>query len=160
MEYKGEIAGFPQEVVEKMLERQVEQGNKIDVTVFEEDKLCISRAFYWKDSVEGHNFWHEVITERNFDVFFEKYPKKQSEYPRVMLVSQNNMYFDKRVVFMEKNGKYLAWESVETLEEAENSTNVATWSYAKDIEPEPIELTIDEIAEKFGIKPEQVKIKK
>jgi len=31
--YKGQIKDFPTEVVEKMLERQVDQGNKRDVTV-------------------------------------------------------------------------------------------------------------------------------
>lgn len=38
MKYKGELEGFP-EVVEKMLERQVEQGNKRDVSVFERSKF-------------------------------------------------------------------------------------------------------------------------
>ena len=31
----GDIKGFPIEVVQKMVERQVEQGNKADVTVFQ-----------------------------------------------------------------------------------------------------------------------------
>lgn len=34
-EFKGDLKGFPSEVVEKMLERQVEQGSKRDVKIFE-----------------------------------------------------------------------------------------------------------------------------
>ena len=31
----GDIKGFPIEVVQKMVERQVEQGNKADVSIFQ-----------------------------------------------------------------------------------------------------------------------------
>ena len=34
MEYKGELKGFPHEVVEKMLDRQEEQGNERDVRLY------------------------------------------------------------------------------------------------------------------------------
>ena len=33
--YKGQLEGFPSEIVERMLKYQVEQGNKEDVSVFE-----------------------------------------------------------------------------------------------------------------------------
>lgn len=35
MKYKNSIEGFPREVVGKMLEEQVKQGSKKDVSVFE-----------------------------------------------------------------------------------------------------------------------------
>lgn len=76
--YGGQIADFPVEVVEKMLERQVEQGNKRDVWVFEnyrgEGKL--SGGFIWGDTDEGLDFWEKVICYKNFDAFFKKYPKQ------------------------------------------------------------------------------------
>jgi len=74
--YKGQLEGFPKEVVEKMLERQEEQGNERDVSVFEEGKFA---GFYFEDTEEGRYFWDDVIRNRNFNVFFEKYPKFEGE---------------------------------------------------------------------------------
>ena len=160
MKYKGEIADFPQEVVEKMLERQVEQGNKRDVSVFEICRGAISNGFEWSKTEEGFYFWGSVITDKHFGLFFAKYPKKQ--YPRVMMVSNDNDTWFKRVVILEKRGQFMAWSCSETIEDANDIKSVYWWNYAKDVEPEPeqIELTIDEIAEKYGVKPEQIKIKK
>jgi PHD/YefM family antitoxin component YafN of YafNO toxin-antitoxin module len=54
-----------------------------------------------------------------------------------------------RVVFMEKCGKYLAWSGAETIEEAETSTLVSRWKYAKDIES-PKESEKRELSEKIS----------
>ena len=90
MIYKGELKGFPTEVVEKMLERQVEQGNKKDVTVFEGSSRAGRgmKGFCWAETVEGHYFWERVIINEDFDLFFEEYPKteKTLTFPRKMLV--------------------------------------------------------------------------
>lgn len=75
MEFKGELKGFPREVVEKMLERQVEQGYERDLIVFEE---CEYDGFVWGKSIEKHYFWCKVILEKDFNLFFEKYPKTQT----------------------------------------------------------------------------------
>jgi len=74
--YKGELNGFPEEVVEKMLERQFEQDNVKDITVFEDN---IYGGFSWSNSIEGLTFWLNVISQRNFDLFFDKYPKIEEE---------------------------------------------------------------------------------
>ena len=76
--YGGEIADFPIEVVEKMLEMQVEQGNKRDVRNFEYYKAACASGygFNWRDTIEQYSFWHEVINNKNFNLFFERYPKK------------------------------------------------------------------------------------
>lgn len=81
MEYKGQIAGFPDEVVEWMLQQQVKQGNERDVTVFEN---CNSsdrhdKGFNWFDTSENHDFCEKVILNKRFDLFFKRYPKKQHE---------------------------------------------------------------------------------
>ena len=84
MEYKvkqedlvGEIKDFPIEVVQKMVERQVEQGNKADVSVFQGYRNSGKGldGFTWINSIEGYDFWDEVIYKKNFNLFFEKYPK-------------------------------------------------------------------------------------
>ena len=154
MEYKGELKGFPQEIVERMLECQVEQGNKRDVPIFEEE-LNIDDGdggFFWNDTEEGGKFWHDIIINRKFDLFFKKYPRPQeekSEYPKVMLVSgsviNKNNEGAPRVVFMEKKGKFLAWDNSKTLEESEHSIYATPWNYAKDIPAEEEEQYIMDI---------------
>jgi len=77
-EYKGYLKGFPEEVVKKMLERQVEAGNKEDVTMFEEDRYrsTMQNGFTWIDTVEGIEFWNKVLDGGNWNTFFERYPKE------------------------------------------------------------------------------------
>lgn len=78
--YGGEIADFPIEVVEKMLENQVLQGNPRDVSVFEKRNVYGLRGFGfdWGTTDDGHYFWHDVILNKNFSLFFKRYPKKDS----------------------------------------------------------------------------------
>lgn len=76
--YKGELTDFPDEVVEKMLEYQEEQGSSRNVSVFEKSHCCGSpNGFNWDETVEGWCFWFNVITNENFDLFFSRYPKKK-----------------------------------------------------------------------------------
>ena len=78
MKYKGELEGFPEEIVEKMLERQVEQGNVRDVSVFEKRKSQPKKGFWFDESIEGWCFWHIIVNKKQFEVFFNKYPKKNN----------------------------------------------------------------------------------
>lgn len=79
-------------------------------------------------------------------------------YPRVMLVSHDNIDWDnQRVVFMEKCEGFLAWANAETIEEAEKVKRTRFWLYAKELEP--IEVTLEEIAEWKGTSKELIKIK-
>lgn len=74
----GAIADFPIEIVEKMIERQVQQGNEPDVKAFHRYvyKDAKGGGFTWKNTIEGEMFWHEVIRNNNYNVFFEMYPKE------------------------------------------------------------------------------------
>ena len=152
--YKGELKGFPKEVVDWMVKQQVLQGNKPDVTVFEKDKEAIKNegGFNWSNTEKGTDFCAKVIKHRHFNLIFDMYPK--SEYPKIMWVddaplSKKNKGAQ-RVVFMEKAGKYLAWENAETFAEAENETETCAWKFAKDIKPEdPAELELLQKAEEL-----------
>ena len=79
VEYGGAIAGFPKEVVEKMLDEQERQGNKRDVSIFERRKAVgaegggINRG----ESKDGISFWDKVISDKDFDTFFKEYPKSE-----------------------------------------------------------------------------------
>jgi len=80
---------------------------------------------------------------------------------RWMMVCDNLRDWKKRKVIMFKNGVFLAWDGSETDEDVEKSTKTVTWLYAKEIEePKDIELTLEEIAEKFGVDVKNLKIKK
>ena len=84
---------------------------------------------------------------------------EEKTYPRVMLVSYDGINWgNQRVVFMEKCGGFLAWRNAKTLEEAKNEIGTRLWEYAKEIEP--VEVTIEEIAEWKNTSKEQIIIKK
>lgn len=73
----GKIQKFPIEVVQRMCECQVEQGNKFDPNVFSRD-ICAGKyegGFNWDLSCEGDDFWSIVILGKKFNIFFEKYPR-------------------------------------------------------------------------------------
>lgn len=75
--YKGDIEGFPELVVEWMLIEQEAQGNERDVELFEEDKRRgkVRKGFTWIEAKYFNEFYcKEIICSRNFQVFFDKYP--------------------------------------------------------------------------------------
>jgi len=163
-EFKGQLKGFPPEVVEKILEYQVKQGNPRNIEVFEE-RICSLKAsggFDWLNTIEGLDFWNRVLFHKNWNVFFEKYPK--NVYPKVMLVSTNKEFISAeiRVVFMEKCDRYLAWSNTTTLEDSEKEPYATTWPYAKDLPEEPVitEVTLEEVAKVMNIPLQQLRIKK
>lgn len=79
MEYKGQLEGFPQEVVEWMLDQQEKQGNERDVSAFERYRCAGYDGFHWNVTEEGAKFCEDVILHERFDLFFERYPKKEEE---------------------------------------------------------------------------------
>lgn len=64
---------LPKEIKKKMLKRQFQEKGYRNENAFITDLRC---GFIFKDTKEGHEFWQEV-TNGNFDLFYEKYPKKQ-----------------------------------------------------------------------------------
>lgn len=75
-----------------------------------------------------------------------------SQYPKVMWVSNESLEKAKdegrkRVVFMEKQGRFLAWVNAETIKGAESYVGTKDWKYAVDIEEE--KPTTEEICQKI-----------
>lgn len=164
---KGKLNNIPDELIEIMLDRQEEQGNKRDASVFERylDISKISGGFSWDSTIEGYNAWLDALRDENFDAILKHPANVKNKYPMLMWVGDIKESVKakktKRVVFMEKCGKYIAWSSAESFEDAKNQAETVSWKYAEPvIEEQPVELTIDEIAEKFNVKPSQIKIKK
>jgi hypothetical protein len=73
---------FPPEIEELILKRQVEAGNKADITVYyriqQADKD--DGGFSWSNTKEGHTFWSSIFNERNYKPFYDKYPQTQTKY--------------------------------------------------------------------------------
>jgi hypothetical protein len=73
----GQIEGFPIEVVQRMCDCQVEQGNKADVSVFQRNKIAMKfeGGFDWCNTKERQPFWCHT-TAGKFDDFWKMYPQK------------------------------------------------------------------------------------
>ena len=105
----GDIEGFPIEIVQRMVECQVEQGNKADVSVFQNRKSCSggSGGFEWCDTTERHDFWQKVILNRDFKIFFEKYPKENKEiYVENVVWLEDSHHVD---VYQVENALFVRW---------------------------------------------------
>lgn len=72
----GQIADFPIEVVQLMLQHQFLQTGKIDISVFQKS-VGGTEEMEWVIAPEGLDFWREVIIKKNFNLFFEKYPRQR-----------------------------------------------------------------------------------
>ena len=68
---KQYLVGYPSEVVKSLLERQVQQGNEADVSVFELDIKShkVDGGIDWADTEEGEEFWHKVLLDKDFSDF-------------------------------------------------------------------------------------------
>lgn len=67
---------LPAEVLNRMLELQVKQGNPRNSEVF---KYCIDadsalKGFDWYKSEERYFFWEDVLLKGNLNTFYTKYP--------------------------------------------------------------------------------------
>lgn len=81
-EPKGQLEGFPKEIIAKMLDYQEEQGNERDISVFEKNIIAgkNTKGFGWFITKEGTDFWCDVISNKDFNIFFERYLKKDNQY--------------------------------------------------------------------------------
>lgn len=80
----GEIEGFPIEVVEKMMEEQERQGNGVNVAVFQINSSASAMAGGFDWGRAEFKEWACVEGHKNFDLFFEHYPK-EIEIPEEIL---------------------------------------------------------------------------
>lgn len=74
---------------------------------------------------------------------------EEKTFPRVMLVSNDECKWHKRVVFMKKCDRYLAWNKAETIEESESICGQTAWRYAKEIDPKQHTITLSDLNSKI-----------
>ena len=89
--FTGDIEGFPFDIVMKMCDQQVKQGNPWDVSVFEKDIMSNKNygGFDWYSTEDGGVFWAE-ISYANFKPFYEKYYNKHDTVAVNEKVMNNN----------------------------------------------------------------------
>ena len=172
----GKIEGFPIEVVQKMLERQVEQGNKEDVKVFQSNPVASKRwkGFDWEKTIEGGIFWHIIIVLRKFDLFFAIYPKNHYVYIRQdgtkkcsnvinTLISKGSINKDILWGNSSKTCYYIDPITKEikcTAYDSNVEHFLKTFYTEIDVESSVKEYTMQEIADKLGINVNELRIKK
>lgn len=77
---KGDIASFPIEIVQRMVDSSNAQGRWVDEIGMDtfQSNACSGglNGFRWSETPEGHTFWEKVIGLKRFRVFFKMYPSK------------------------------------------------------------------------------------
>ena len=68
---------LPKEILEKMCDNQVAQGNLRNPEVFKRSRFShlLQGGFNWEESPEKCDFWSQVLDFDNHDLFYQKYPK-------------------------------------------------------------------------------------
>lgn len=176
----GDIKDFPIEVVEKMIEEQVKQGNRPNVEVFQNygSADVSDDGFTWGNTEDGDDFWMEVIDECNFDLFFEKYPKK-NKANLVYIVGDSEIggniiktlekyggindhdycgESNSGVYYIDPNNNYIEFCDFD-IEKKLYEVLLATYTPIE-AEESVLEVTMEEIAEKFGVDVTNLRIKK
>jgi hypothetical protein len=138
---------LPIEIQNKMLDRQAEQGNKRDESVFIEgvDSVFSKGGFDWCRTIESNIFWGEVIMKGNHELFFEKYARQNIPELKGILMEVSDFkdfsYSQKREVIGTLNGKHICMAS--------DRSYVVDYNYARPI-MQPKEITIEEAQEMIG----------
>ena len=123
----------------------------------------IASRYYGIIDGDFHCYSIDAVKEASAEII--ELPEEK-QFPRVMLVSNVGNEWHKRVVFMKKCDRYLAWNKAETIEESESICGQTAWRYAKEVHPKQQTITlsdlnskIEDIKKLFGIDNEDVIIK-
>ena len=140
---------FPVEIQERMLECQVEQGNKRDASVFEKkiDADACSGGFDWVETEENYYFWYLIIHEGDYKGFYKLYPKQPfipELYEGVPMEVSDHEGFERSEVLpviCKVKGWYITMSK-------ENVLNI--WYYARPIQPKVPTYTKEELVKIIG----------
>lgn len=81
--YGGSLEGFPRIVVELMVQRAIEQGNrdvsKVLSALSEYRYMDYGEGgFDWVETPEGQDFWDRVVSDKDFKLFREYFDENFS----------------------------------------------------------------------------------
>lgn len=72
---KDSIKDIPIEIIQKMVDYQIKQGNEPNIKVFQKDKFSSKRSggFDWDETDEGKEFWSSILNDKFYIKFYEIY---------------------------------------------------------------------------------------
>lgn len=172
----GELENFPIEIVKKMLQEQYKQVGKMDISIFQDSRFTDKPrgGFHWSDTIEGYAFWNTILNFKRFNIFFERYP----ELSKNVYIHGDKNNCKEIIKELENRGginKYDYGGNTDSLyyidpvtnyiaiapKMEESLQNILKTYYTEITLPKKIvELTMEEIAEKFGVNAELLRIKK
>lgn len=170
----GDLENFPIEVVEKMLENQYKQNGKKDVSIFQYLNFTDIQGgdFCWEDTIEGYEFWNDVIRRKNLMCFLKDTQKCQKN---VYIFGDEKLY-ENVIKSLEKRGGinvtnligdgggiyYIDPKTnyIETCSQLDEKLyNVITSTFEKIDPVEFVQMTLQEIADKLGVDVDLLRIK-
>ena len=100
--FKGQIDWLPDFIGEELMKQQEYQGNKRDISVFEEDVIAgkSEGGFEWKDTLQKYNFWDRVLLEKDINLFLAWfkpelevwYNENEKDIAQVIGYNENKIY--------------------------------------------------------------------
>ena len=106
------LKDYPIEIVNKLIEEFTIQGHSNKISLFQNlpPKLAMSeminKGFDWEKTNDGLFFWINVIVLKNFDSFFEKYPKTDDNSKYVYIWQDGSIPGDDIIHLLEYYGGY------------------------------------------------------
>ena len=67
----GKIEGFPISIISYIFKNYM----KSKIEKLKDIQYDIYAVFVWSNTKEGHSFWKEILLDRNYSLFFDKYPE-------------------------------------------------------------------------------------
>ena len=141
----------------------LEELEKVLQYAFPNDLYSSGQYPYYQAYGFHNRQWYPELETNLPSYSVKEFLKPENEYPKVMKVSNQPIKTkedfknaNKRVVFMNKNDRFIAWFDADTIEKSENITLTTNWNYAVDLdwqpeeETKPLKLTMEQIAEKFN----------
>lgn len=88
----GKIDGYPIEIIQAAVDRGMEQGNDANLVI---RGLQHSEAggFDWSETPEGSRFWSRIMCIQEFNIFFQKYPRKFADGVHYFVIDKSKRYW-------------------------------------------------------------------
>lgn len=121
--------------------------------------VCGENLSYTKDGKIFESYKFPTLFKSNpFIAIAKLFNENKNNEERWIEVLHDDGWHRRKLITIKK-GKAIYWKGASTEEEVLNATQTFAWDKWREIQPE-VELTLEQIAEKFGIHVDKLKIKK
>lgn len=100
--FEEQIYWLPDFIGEELMKQQEYQGNKRDISVFEENVIAGKNegGFEWKDTSQKYNFWDRVLLKKDINLFLAWFT------PELEVFDDENEKHLAQVIGYNENEKY------------------------------------------------------